>query len=152
MWSGWAQASKVKQYLFTCFLSNRYFFLFFFFKWKLLTFCRIQSCIWLIHLIVVDYFFVLPFECGFGQFWAQPLWGWRVCVKWVTCGMLKRACWFALLTGDVVVTLTILKQHSRTIPRHWLDRATWENVFIPSRNQFLYLFLRLWSSSLFCPT
>lgn len=30
MWSGWAQASKVKQYLFTCFLSNCYFFFFFF--------------------------------------------------------------------------------------------------------------------------
>lgn len=42
-----------------------------------------------------------------------------------------------------------LKQHSRDVPRHWLDRTRWENVFTPSRNQFLRLFLRLWSSSLF---
>lgn len=53
------------------------------------------------------------------------------------------------LWREMVVTLTTLKQHSRAVPRHWLDRTRWENVFTPSRNQFLRLFLRLWSSSLF---
>lgn len=141
MWSGWAQASKVKQYLFTCFLSNCSFFLFL--HGNYWHFCQIQSCIWFIHVFVVDYFIVLllsvAFECG-----AQPLWGRQVCVWRVECSSVRVGLHF--LTGDGGYI-----DYTSAAPAHYSKTLVWSEdmrkiILIQSRNQFL------WSNSPFCPS